>query len=74
MMSEAVSVIMGGERLSVRTGQGHSDSSGGGTDGAIQAASTCEENPGKYFMPDQFSNAGNYQAHYENGHRRSGNR
>ena len=38
-----------------------------GTDGAIRKAhQLVEENPGKYFMPDQFSNAGNYQAHYEN--------
>ena len=38
-----------------------------GTDGAIRLAhKLVEENPGKYFMPDQFSNAGNYQAHYEN--------
>lgn len=36
-----------------------------GTDGAIRKAhSLVEENPGKYFMPDQFSNAANYMAHY----------
>ena len=38
-----------------------------GTDGAIRLAhKLVEENPGKYFMPDQFGNASNYQAHYEN--------
>lgn len=38
-----------------------------GTDGAIRMAhKLVDENPDKYFMPDQFSNAGNYQAHYEN--------
>ena len=36
-----------------------------GTDGAIRKAhKMVDENPGKYFMPDQFSNAGNYMAHY----------
>lgn len=35
-----------------------------GTDGAIRKAHRLvEENPGKYFMPDQFGNASNYQAH-----------
>jgi len=38
-----------------------------GTDGAIRLAhKLVNENPGKYFMPDQFGNASNYQAHYEN--------
>ena len=38
-----------------------------GTDAAIRLAhKLVEENPGKYFMPDQFGNASNYQAHYEN--------
>lgn len=37
-----------------------------GTDGAIRMAhKLVNENPEKYFMPDQFSNAANYQAHYE---------
>jgi len=37
-----------------------------GTDGAIRMAhKLVEENPEKYFMPDQFSNAGNYMAHYK---------
>lgn len=37
-----------------------------GTDGAIRLArKLCLENPGKYFMPDQFGNAANYMAHYE---------
>ena len=36
-----------------------------GTDGAIKRAhQLVAENPGKYFMPDQFSNAANYMAHY----------
>lgn len=38
-----------------------------GTDGAIRLArKLVAENPEKYFMPDQFSNTANYQAHYEN--------
>lgn len=37
-----------------------------GTDGAIRKArQLVKENPGKYFMPDQFANAANYMAHYE---------
>jgi len=37
-----------------------------GTDGAIRMAhKLVAENPEKYFMPDQFSNAGNYMAHYK---------
>ena len=37
-----------------------------GTDGAIRLArKMVAENPERYFMPDQFSNACNYQAHYE---------
>ncbi|MDE6282964.1 MAG: cysteine synthase family protein [Muribaculaceae bacterium] len=37
-----------------------------GTDGAIRKArSLVAENPGKYFMPDQFANAANYMAHYQ---------
>jgi cysteine synthase B len=37
-----------------------------GTDGAIRRAwKLVEENPEKYFMPDQFSNPANIQAHYE---------
>ena len=37
-----------------------------GTDVAIRLAhKLVDENPDKYFMPDQFSNAANYQAHYE---------
>lgn len=36
-----------------------------GTDGAIRLArKLVAENPGKYFMPDQFGNAANYMAHY----------
>jgi len=38
-----------------------------GTDGAIRMAhKLVNENPEKYFMPDQFSNALNYMAHYKN--------
>lgn len=38
-----------------------------GTDGAIRKArALVRENPDKYFMPDQFSNAYNYLAHYDN--------
>ena len=38
-----------------------------GTDGAIRLArKMVAENPGKYFMPDQFANAANFLAHYEN--------
>ena len=37
-----------------------------GTDGAIRLArKLVAENPEKYFMPDQFANAANYQTHYE---------
>lgn len=37
-----------------------------GTDGAIRTAHRMvDENPGKYYMPDQFSNASNYMAHYK---------
>lgn len=37
-----------------------------GTDGAIRLArKLVAENPHKYFMPDQFANAANYQTHYE---------
>lgn len=36
-----------------------------GTDGAIRMARRLvADNPGRYFMPDQFSNAANYMAHY----------
>lgn len=36
-----------------------------GTDGAIRRAhQLVRDNPGKYYMPDQFSNAANYMAHY----------
>ena len=37
-----------------------------GTDGAIRRAwQLSEENPEKYYMPDQFSNHANIQAHFE---------
>lgn len=36
-----------------------------GTDGAIKVArAKVAANPEKYFMPDQFSNAANYESHY----------
>ena len=38
-----------------------------GTDGAIRLArQLVAEHPDRYFMPDQFTNACNYLAHYEN--------
>ncbi len=38
-----------------------------GTDGAIRKAhEMVRMNPEKYYMPDQFSNASNYMAHYKN--------
>jgi cysteine synthase B len=38
-----------------------------GTDGAIKLARRMmEENPGRYFMPNQFDNPANVRAHYEN--------
>ncbi|MCM1034587.1 MAG: cysteine synthase family protein [Paludibacter sp.] len=38
-----------------------------GTDGAIRLArKMVTEQPDKYFMPDQFTNAANYLAHYQN--------
>ena len=37
-----------------------------GTDGAIRLArKKVAENPGRYFMPDQFKNAANYLTHYQ---------
>ncbi len=37
-----------------------------GTDGAIRTAhKMVDENPEKYYMPDQFTNASNYMAHYK---------
>jgi S-sulfo-L-cysteine synthase (O-acetyl-L-serine-dependent) len=37
-----------------------------GTDGAIRRARQClDEEPERYFLPDQFSNDANVQAHYE---------
>lgn len=66
VMSEAVSV----ERRKIICSYGGKvilTPASEGTDGAIRKArSLMEANPDKYFMPDQFSNAGNYQAHYEN--------
>ena len=66
LMSEAVSV----ERRKIIRSYGGNvilTPAAEGTDGAIRRAhQLVAENPGKYFMPDQFSNACNYQAHYEN--------
>lgn len=37
-----------------------------GTDGAIRLArKLVAQNPGKYYMPDQFANAANYMTHYK---------
>lgn len=64
VMSEAVSV----ERRKIIRAYGgkiHLTPADEGTDGAIRLArKLVAENPGKYFMPDQFANAANYQAHY----------
>lgn len=64
VMSEAVSV----ERRKIIRAYGgkiHLTPADEGTDGAIRyARRLVAENPGKYFMPDQFANAANYQAHY----------
>ena len=60
VMSEAVSIerAYGGKVILTPASEG--------TDGAIRLARRLvAENPGKYFMPDQFSNAANYLAHYE---------
>lgn len=66
VMSEAVSV----ERRKIIQSYGGKvilTPAAEGTDGAIRLAhKLVNENPDKYFMPDQFSNANNYQAHYEN--------
>lgn len=66
VMSEAVSV----ERRKIIRAYGGKVTltpAADGTDGAIRLArKLVAENPGKYFMPDQFSNAANYLAHYEN--------
>lgn len=64
VMSEAVSV----ERQKIIRAYGgkiHLTPAEEGTDGAIRLARRLvAENPGKYYMPDQFANAANYQAHY----------
>ena len=64
VMSEAVSV----ERRKIIRAYGgkiHLTPAEEGTDGAIRLArKLVAENPGKYFMPDQFANAANYLAHY----------
>ncbi|MBO8485602.1 MAG: cysteine synthase family protein [Bacteroidetes bacterium] len=66
VMSEAVSV----ERRKIIRAYGGKVTltpAADGTDGAIRLArKLVAENPSKYFMPDQFSNAANYLAHYEN--------
>lgn len=64
VMSEAVSM----ERRKIIRAYGgkiHLTPAEEGTDGAIRLArKLVAENPGKYFMPDQFANAANYLAHY----------
>lgn len=65
VMSEAVSV----ERRKIIRSYGGTvilTPADQGTDGAIRLAHRLvAENPEKYFMPDQFSNASNYMAHYK---------
>lgn len=65
VMSEAVSI----ERRKIIKSYGGTvvlTPANEGTDGAIRLAhKMVNENPDKYFMPDQFSNAANYQAHYK---------
>lgn len=66
VMSEAVSIerrkIMRAYGVKVRL-----TPAAEGTDGAIRMARRLvQEHPDRYFMPDQFANAGNYLAHYEN--------
>lgn len=66
VMSEAVSIE---RRKIIRAygGKVRLTPAAEGTDGAIRLArQLVAENPDKYFMPDQFANAGNYMAHYEN--------
>lgn len=66
VMSEAVSVE---RRKIIRAygGKVRLTPAAEGTDGAIRLArQLVRENPEKYFMPDQFFNACNYLAHYEN--------
>ena len=64
-MSEAVSIE---RRIIIRSygGEVVLTPAEEGTDGAIRRArQLVADNPDKYFMPDQFSNAANYLAHYE---------
>ncbi len=66
VMSEAVSV----ERRKILRSYGAKiflTPADEGTDGAIRLArKMVEEDPERYFMPDQFANAANYLTHYEN--------
>ncbi len=66
VMSAAVSV----ERRKILRSYGAKvilTSAAEGTDGAIRLArKMVAADPEKYFMPDQFANAANYLAHYEN--------
>jgi cysteine synthase B len=63
-MSEAVSV----ERQKILAAYGADvvlTPAAEGTDGAIRRArALAESDPEKYYMPDQFSNKGNYMAHF----------
>lgn len=66
VMSEAVSIE---RRKIIRAygGRVRLTPAAEGTDGAIRLARRLvAENPDKYYMPDQFGNAANYLAHYEN--------
>lgn len=66
VMSEAVSIE---RRKIIRAygGKVRLTPAAEGTDGAIRLARRLvAEHPDRYFMPDQFTNACNYLAHYEN--------
>ena len=66
VMSEAVSIE---RRKIIRAygGRVRLTPAAEGTDGAIRLARRLvSEHPDRYFMPDQFTNACNYLAHYEN--------
>lgn len=66
VMSEAVSIE---RRKIIRAygGRVRLTPAAEGTDGAIRLArQLVAEHPDRYFMPDQFTNACNYLAHYEN--------
>lgn len=66
VMSEAVSVERR-KMIKAYGGQVILTPGDQGTDGAIREARRRHDaDPEKYFMPDQFSNSGNYMAHFQN--------